>query len=103
MLGYKHDMPSSSKYNITSTWHLDFFLIYYPPSIRVIDTFKSTINKSKSADKNPWAIKNSTFFEGDHEVQYNHVIGLNLTLSTIHSGSALPAGSTVFKKKVNFH
>ena len=42
--------------------------------------------------------KTPLFLKEDHEVQYNHVIGLNLTLSTIPSGSALPPGSTVFKK-----
>ena len=42
--------------------------------------------------------KSSLFLKGDHGVEHNHVIILNLTLFIIPSGSALPAGSAVFKK-----
>jgi len=42
--------------------------------------------------------KSSLFLKGDHGVEHNHVITLNLTLFIIPSGSALPAGLAVFKK-----
>ena len=42
--------------------------------------------------------KSSLFLKGDHGVEHNHVIKLNLTLFIIPSGSALPAGLGVFKK-----
>ena len=40
----------------------------------------------------------SLFLKGDCGVQHTHVIALNLTLSTIPSGFALPAGLAYFKK-----